>query len=206
MNDNFLNEQENQETGRDFKKKISPFFSLIFDLAKLLVIAFIIVLPIHYFIFQPFYIVGPSMEPNFYDSDYLIIEKVAYRFRSPERGEIIIFKSPNNPKSHLIKRLIGLPGEKIVITKGNIKIYNEKFPQGFELKENLYLTPGTNTPGDLEVELKDDEYYLLGDNRNMSLDSRIFGPIKKQDLTGRGWFRGWPFKELGFIKTPVFVY
>ncbi len=191
---------------RNRKKNISPFLSLILELVKLVVLAFIIVLPIHRFVFQPFYVVGPSMEPNFYDNEYLIIEKINYYFNEPVRGEIIIFTPSHNPQNYLIKRVIGLPGEKIVIQRGKVMIYNEKFPQGITLDERDYLTPGTRTPGEIEVELDSEQYYVLGDNRNLSLDSRSFGPISKDDIVGRAWLRGWPFKVAGLIELPDFVY
>jgi signal peptidase I len=199
--ENFSEQIENKNQ----KKFLSPFSSFIFDLIKLVVLAFIIVWPIHRFVFQPFYVSGPSMESNFYNNDYLIIEKITYYFRQPLRGEVIIFQSPINSKDHLIKRVIGLPGEKIAIEKGQIIIYNHQFPQGIILKEE-YLTPGTGTPGQTTIELKEDEYYVLGDNRNMSLDSRSFGTIKEKNITGRAWFRGLPTRNAGLIKTPIFIY
>jgi len=202
-NELLVNRNKNK---KGFFGKMPPFLLLILDFVKLIILAFIIVLPIHHFIFQPFYVVGPSMEPNFYDNDYLIIDKVSYRLREPQRGEVIIFKSLTNPKNHLIKRLVGLPGEKIEVRDGGIYIYNENYPQGFKIEEKNYLTPGTSTPGDIQVELKENEYYVLGDNRNMSMDSRIFGPITKKDITGKAWFRGWPLKEMGIIKIPAFAY
>ncbi len=186
--------------------KLPSFLSFIFDIIKLVVIAFIIVWPIHYFVFQPFYVVGPSMEPNFYDKEYLIIEKISYRFNNPRRGEVVVFESSSNPKDYLIKRIISLPNEKISIKRGEIYIYNTQIPQGLKLEENGYLAPGTATPGQIDVSLKNNEYYVLGDNRNMSLDSRVFGPIKRQDISGRAWFRGWPFQNIGLIKMPVFAY
>lgn len=183
-----------------------PFLIFLFDLIKLVVLAFIIVWPIHYFIFQPFYVVGPSMEPNFYNQEYLIIEKISYRFNDPQRGEVIIFRSLANHKDYLIKRIIALPLERVVIKGGIIYIYNDLFPQGLTLNEEKYLFPGTTTPGDIDVELLSDQYYVLGDNRNMSLDSRVFGPIKQEDITGRAWFKGWPFKNMGLIKMTIFTY
>lgn len=195
----------NQEENKDGKNLRKTFFLFVFDLIKLVALAFIIVWPIHRFVFQPFYVSGPSMEPNFYNNDYLIIEKVTYYFRDPSRGEVIIFQSPVNPKDHLIKRVIGLPNEKLVIERGQILVYNRQFSQGLALTEK-YLAVGTATPGQITIELKEDEYYVLGDNRNMSLDSRSFGPIKEKDITGRAWFRGLPIKNLGLIKAPIFAY
>ena len=204
MPENIL--QNKEENKKRFFKNMPPFLGFVFDIIKLVVLAFIIVWPIHRFVFQPFYVVGPSMEPSFYDNEYLIIEKISYRFREPKRGEVIVFQSLSNPKDHLIKRVIGLPNEKILIEKGDILIENTQFVQGLEINENTYLASGTTTLGQISIELQDDQYYVLGDNRNMSLDSRVFGPINKEDISGRVWFRGWPFKEIGLIKMPIFSY
>jgi signal peptidase I len=194
---------EKEEEPIKLKRKIPIFLIFIFDLIKLVAIAFLVVWPIHYFIFQPFYVIGPSMEPSFYDKDYLIITKINYRFNSPQRGEVVIFKSPINQGDFLIKRVVGLPEERIIINKGKINIYKDS--QEFELEEGDYLPAGTTTLGEVDVTLKNNEYYVLGDNRNMSLDSRVFGQIKEDSVVGQAWFRGWPLDDLGFIKTPVFA-
>ena len=186
------------------KRKIPFFVLFIFDIIKLSIIAFIIVWPIHYFIFQPFYVIGPSMEPNFYDRDYLIVSKITYRINNPERGQVIIFHPPKNDKDFLIKRVIGLPGEKISIEKGQIHITNSEIFHKEKLNEESYLTPGLTTLGKIEVQLENDEYYVLGDNRSMSLDSRSFGPVKEDRIVGRASLRGWPFDRFGLIKTPIF--
>jgi len=182
--------------------RLSPFWDFVFDLVKIAAIAFIIVWPIHKFIFQPFYVVGPSMEPNFYDKEYLIIEEVSYRFNQPQRGEVVVFRSPVNPKDHLIKRVIGLPGERILIKQEAVYIYNRDFPEGLKLDESAYLSAGVKTPGQVDIQLGPDQYYLLGDNRNVSLDSRVFGSVKKALITGRTWVRGWPVARAGVIKAP----
>lgn len=188
------------------RHKVPPFVLFIFDLIKLIIIAFIIVWPIHHYVFQPFYVVGPSMEPNFYNKEYLIIGRITYRIGDPERGDVMVFRSPLRSKDFLIKRVIALPNEKIQITKGKIYIYNDRFPQGVLLDESQYLLPSTTTPGDIDIILEDDSYYVLGDNRNASLDSRSFGAIKEEYIIGRAWFRGWPFNTIGILKMPSFTY
>ncbi len=186
------------------KRKIPFFVLFIFDIIKLVAIAFLIVWPIHHFIFQPFYVIGSSMEPNFYDRDYLIVSKITYRINHPERGQVIIFHPPANDKDYLIKRVIGLPGEKVFVENGGIYITNSEHPNREKLNEKNYLAPGLTTPGKIEVQLEDDEYYLLGDNRSMSLDSRSFGPVKENRIVGRASLIGWPFDRFGLIETPVF--
>ncbi|MGC9049119.1 MAG: signal peptidase I [Patescibacteria group bacterium] len=185
--------------------RLPSWLQFIWDLVKLVIIAFIIVWPIHRFVFQPFLVQGPSMEPNFYDKEYLIIEEVSYRFTQPRRGEIIVFRPSSNPNNYLIKRIIALPNERIVIKNGNIYIYNDEYPQGIKLQEN-YLSPGVSTSGEIDQKLGPDEYFVLGDNRQLSLDSRSFGPIKRKEIIGRTWLRGWPLNRVAKFQVPVYTY
>lgn len=185
--------------------RLPSWLLFILELVKLAIIAFLIVWPIHKFVFQPFLVQGPSMEPNFLDKDYLIIDEISYRFHQPARGEVVVFESPIEPGNYLIKRVIALPGERIVIRGGEIFIYNNQYPDGFKLKED-YLFPGLNTGGEIDQQLQADEYFVLGDNRQVSLDSRTFGPIKRKKITGRTWIRGWPLNKLAIFEKPVYNY
>ena len=164
---------------------------LVLELVQVLAISLAIIIPVRYFLIQPFYVKGASMEPSFFDHEYLIIDELSYRFRQPARGDIVVFRYPADPKQFFIKRVIGLPGETVEIAGGQIKIYNDKYPNGTVLQEKAYLdqeyTATTRT-----VTLKNDEYYVLGDNRIASLDSRYFGPVKRTNIVGRVWLRGWP--------------
>ncbi len=108
-----------------------------------------------------------------------------------------------NHRDWLIKRVIGLPGEKIVIRGGKIFIYNERHKEGLELKED-YLFPGLRTGGEIETILKENEYFLLGDNRNVSLDSRVFGPVNRKLIIGRAWVRAWPLTRVAAFSPPAY--
>jgi signal peptidase I len=168
-------------------KKIFFFFA---ELVRIVAISLAIIIPVRYLLIQPFYVEGASMEPNFHDNEYLIIDEISYRFNDPQRGDIIVFRYPRNPQEYFIKRVIGLPGEKIEIKDGRIYIYNLENPEGFVLEES-YLDPDLKTYGNFTenpVELKEDEFFVLGDNRNSSRDSRVFGPVDKSFITGRVFF------------------
>jgi len=178
-----------------FGKQVLIFFWEIF---KIVVISLAIIIPVRYFLIKPFYVKGASMEPNFYDHEYLIIDEISYRFSPPERGDIIVFKYPLMPSQYFIKRIIGLPGEKIKVADNKVIIYNQNNPDGGVLDEK-YLPNETMTNGEIELTLKSDEYYLLGDNRPSSLDSRAFGPIKQEAIIGRVFWRGWPINKIGFL-------
>lgn len=176
-------------------------FSFILEILKIVVIAVLIVLPIRYFLFQPFFVRGSSMEPNFQNFDYLIIDEITYRFREPQRGEVVVFKYPQDLSSRFIKRIIGLPGEKIEIEEGKVFIEREGKT---ELLEEPYLSEGTRTPGNTEFLLREDEYFVLGDNRTFSSDSRRWGPVKRDEIVGRVFLRLFPFSCLAKIEAPQY--
>src|SRR4030042_1250407 len=125
---------------------IKNFLSFIFELIKIVVISRVIIIPIRYFLIQPFYVKGASMEPNFYDHEYLIIDEITYRFNEPKRGDIVVFRYPRDPQEYFIKRVIGLPGEEVQIKDGGVIIINKENPDGISLEEN-YLPTGTKTYG-----------------------------------------------------------
>jgi signal peptidase I len=171
------------------KRKAVVKFAL--ELLQILAISLVIILPVRYFLIQPFYVKGASMEPNFFDHEYLIIDELSYRLREPVRGDIVVFKYPKDPKQYFIKRVIGLPGETVEIIDGKIRIYNKEHPNGYFLDETGYID-GVFTSSRQIVPLKKDEYYLMGDNRPASLDSRIFGPVERSHIVGRVLLRGYP--------------
>jgi len=176
--------------------------SFIWEIAKIIIIALLIVVPIRYFLFQPFFVKGQSMEPNFENGDYLIIDEISYRFREPQRGEVVVFKYPQNPSQRYIKRIVGLPGETIEIENGEIIIFNEGNSQ--ILDESDYLFPDVSTPGDIRITLTENEYFVLGDNRISSADSRRWGPLPRGNIIGRVFLRAWPFTALAKIEAPAY--
>lgn len=186
---------------------IKNFLRYILEILKIAAISLAIIMPVRYYLIQPFYVKGASMEPNFYDKEYLIIDEISLRFKEPERGDIIVFKYPKNHSEYFIKRVIGLPGEKVQIKNGFVYIYNADNPEGWRLEEN-YLFEGERTYGLHEetVALKQGEYYVLGDNRNASKDSRSFGQVDKKLITGRVLLRGWPFNRVDVFSAPEYNY
>jgi signal peptidase I len=164
---------------------------------EMILIALMIVLPIRYFLIQPFVVQGSSMEPNFSPRNYLIVDELSYRFREPKRFEVIVFRSPNNLKQYYIKRIIGLPNERVIIKNGEIRIINQKGEE-IKLKED-FLPKGTVTKGEVDITLKNDQYFLLGDNRMASYDSRNWGPISKDLIVGRVWLRLWPINNFSIF-------
>src|SRR3990172_2097128 len=164
--------------------------NFLWEVFKIVVLALLIVIPIRYFVFQPFFVKGQSMEPNFENGDYLIIDEISYRVREPHRGEVIVFKYPQNTSQRYIKRIIGLPNETVEIKEGYIQIIKQGQTKEI-LDESKYLPNYIQTAGDLTVTLGDNEYFVLGDNRPISSDSRRWGILPEPDIIGRVFVRAW---------------
>jgi len=151
------------------------------------IFSFIIIMPIRSFVIEPFYVAGKVMEPIYYDGDYLLINKFDRNF---SRGDIVVFKNPKKPDQYYIERIIGLPSEKVQLKDGSVYLYNTQNPNSYKLFEP-YLVPDIKTYGLDEnvLELASNEYYILGDNRPVSKDSRIIGPISSDYFIGKVWFK-----------------
>jgi len=179
-------------------KVLSSFLLFIWEILKIVFIALVIVIPIRYFLFQPFIVKGQSMEPNFEDSNYLIVDELSYRFRDPQRGEVVVFRYPRNVSQRFIKRIIGLPGEKIEIEASVVMV------DGKILDESEYFPSGVQTLGNIQISLDENEYFVLGDNRISSFDSRQWGTLPRKNIIGRVYFRAWPITDLTKFEVPSY--
>jgi len=180
----------------------------------IVVISLIIVLPIRAFIAQPYVVSGASMDNTFQNGNYLIVNEISYRFEEPKRGEVIVFKVPPkglelqkialNKTVYYIKRIIGLPGETVEINGDEVKIYNKENPKGIVLNEPyIYIDKDSTSISSKafssikeKVTLKDGEYFVMGDNRHNSSDSRLWGVLPKENIIGRSLIRLFPFNEI----------
>ena len=176
----------------------------IYDVFKTVSTVLGVAFLIRFFLIQPFYVSGQSMEPNFHNNEYIIVDQISYRFHAPRRGDIVVFKYPMNVAFSFIKRVIGLPGERITVQNNVITIYNKDYPQGFQVKES-YLDKTTITTGNIDTTLKEDEYYVMGDNRPNSSDSRSWGKLPEHLLVGRVWVILYPFENFQSIATPKYL-
>lgn len=186
---------------KNFEDNMKNFFEDIVSFLKTFILALAIVIPIRLFLFQPFIVSGASMEPNFKQGEYLLIDEISYRLKNPKRGEVVVFKYPKNPSYFYIKRIVGLPGETVEISNKIVKIYNYENPKGMILNEP-YVNPPTT--GNINITLDKDEYFVLGDNRNYSSDSRFFGSVPKKYITGKAWIAIYPKKGIELIKSPSY--
>ena len=156
---------------------------------------------IRLFIAAPYVVSGASMEPNFQDWNYLIVDRLSYDISSPQRGDVIVFKLPEDTSRALIKRVIGLPGETVVISGPNptVTIINTAHPEGFTLQEPYISPEDFGGSSGMRVTLAADQYFVLGDNRKVSADSRMWGILPRQDMVGRVFLRLYPLNEFSFL-------
>ena len=172
------------------------------DTTQQLVLTFAVFAVIYIFLFRPFQVSGNSMYPNFFDKEYVLTNVITLRFNKPKLGDVIVFKAPDNPQKDYIKRVIGLPGDIIEIENGNVYI-NER-----PLDQNSYLDPLVKTYGGsflkehMAITVPDNAYFVLGDNRTGSSDSREWGFVPLSNIVGQSMLTYWPINKLGFIKNP----
>lgn len=176
----------------------------IYDVFKTVSTVLGVAFLIRFFLIQPFYVSGQSMEDNFHNNEYIIVDQVSYRFHAPRRGDVIVFKYPMNVAFSFIKRIIALPGERVTVHNGIINIYNQDNPQGFRINEP-YIKSDVITTGDIDTTLNDDEYFVVGDNRPNSSDSRHWGKLPRNLIVGRVWVILYPFENFQTIYTPSYL-
>jgi len=163
------------------------------------VVALGLALAIRFFVAAPYIVSGASMEPTFYDLHYLIIDRISYDFGQPARGDVVVFDLPQDTSRALIKRIIGLPGETVSVEGSTVRIYNEKHPTGFVLDEP-YLDPANVSDSNhVRIELGPDQYFVMGDNRKVSADSRLWGALPREDIVGRVLVRLFPLSSIGVL-------
>lgn len=181
----------------------SQVLSFSWETIKVVVISLAIIIPIRYYLVQPFYVKGASMEPSYEDGDYLLVDELTYRLREPERGEVIVFRYPEDPSQFFIKRIIGLPEETVEIKNNRVIVYNKENPSGHILLEG-YLSSDQETLGNMIMKLDDNDYFVLGDNRLHSSDSRRWGAINKTSIRGRALLRPWPLDRASRLTSPEY--
>ena len=180
--------------GEKLKEKFDK--QSFWELARFALIAIAVVVPIRIFIAQPFIVSGSSMVPTFDDGQYLIIDEISYRLNDPQRDDVVVFRYPNDQKKFFIKRIIGLPNEKIDIKGSVITITNAGHPSGFTLDQSYIKNTANNNT---HFELKNDEYFVMGDNRPASYDSRYWGAVPKKLLIGKVFLRLLPINKMGIL-------
>lgn len=168
----------------DSSEKKNSNWHTVREWLQTIAIALVIALPIRYFIAEPFIVSGASMDPTFASNQFLIVDRLSYRFEEPKRDDVIVFKYPNNPSVYYIKRIIGLPGETVKITDGKVTIINKENPTGFSLDEPYVADNHASHDSEITI-LDTSQYYVMGDNRAQSSDSRVWGTLDRRLIVGR---------------------
>lgn len=168
------------------------------EIVKFTLIAIVIVVPIRAYVAQPFIVSGASMDPTFNTGQYLIVDQLTYHLQDPKREDVIIFRYPRDPSTYFIKRIIGLPGETLTMKSGKINIINKDHPEGFTL-DDPHIIPEHRTSDTFKITLGPTEYFVMGDNRPESSDSRVWGPLEKKYIVGRPILRLTPPSKIGFF-------
>ena len=178
------------------EQKQSSFKSILKEITIFVLIAFGIVLPFRLYIAEPYIVSGASMDPTFETGDYLIVDKISYRFGLPKRNTVVVFRYPGDTRKSFIKRIIGLPGETVVEKDNTVTIINAENPKGFTVDQSYVAH---SAPANFQKTLGPDEYFVMGDNRAESFDSRSWGPLPKKDILGKPILRLLPITEIGVL-------
>jgi signal peptidase I len=176
----------------------SSAWSTIKEWIQVIIVALIISLPIRFFIAEPFVVNGASMDPTFSTGQFLVVDRLTYRFEAPSRGDVIVFEYPNDPSIYYIKRIIGLPGETLDFKDGKVTVKNTEHPDGIVLTEP-YIEPIHASHDTLHVQLSSSEYFVMGDNRAQSSDSRAWGPLDRHFIVGRPIVRLLPVSSMSVL-------
>ena len=179
-----------------FFKKVGNFF---LDIIETFVIALAIFVLIYLFLFQPHQVKGNSMYPNFHNQEYLLTDKATYHLGEPQRGDVIIFQAPKNEKYDYIKRIIGLPGDLVKVENCHIFINNQLLKEDY-LSDDLCTSGGRFWQSGQNIPIPDGQYFVAGDNRPYSSDSRDWGTVPRENIVGKAWYRYWPPKRMGIIR------
>jgi signal peptidase I len=183
-------------------KRLGAFF---LDIFEVIVFAIGMFFFIYLLIMRPHKISGQSMMPNFPDAEYLLTERVTYYMRNPERGDVVVFTPPVTNLDEYIKRIIAVPGESVMVRGGHVYINNKQLIEPY-LADTVYTGPGTFLQEEQEYKVPDGEYFVMGDNRPNSSDSRFWGPITKKAISGRAWIIYWPLSLIGKVAMPTYSF
>lgn len=183
---------------------VRTFFRNLWETAKVFILSLVIIIPVRMYVAQPFFVRGASMAPNFEDGEYLIIDELSStaKLRSWRRGDVVVFRYPLDHTQYYIKRIVGLPSERIRIAGGTITVFSQEFPGGVTLDESEYLSPSERTDGVTELTLREHEVFMLGDNRDHSSDSRVWGALPLDLIVGRAWVRAFPLARAEVLESP----
>lgn len=172
---------------------------MFWDFIEAIVFALAIFVVVYLFLFQPNQVKGRSMDPTFHDLEYILTDKISFRLGLPNRGDVVVFKSPKNADVDFIKRIIGLPSETVKISGGKVFINDQRLDESVYLDASVYTGPESFLGENQEITVPAGKYFVMGDNRPHSSDSRDFGPVAPSEFIGKVFFRYWPVDRFGQV-------
>jgi signal peptidase I len=187
------------------REALQGFFGVIWEFVEAVAFALMVFFVCYLVLFQPNQVKGHSMEPTFHDGEYIFTDKISYRVGQPARGDVVVFRSPKNSDVDYIKRIIGLPGEKVKISGGKVYVNDQRLDEGIYLASSVYTGPQSFLAEGREIIVPAGKYFVMGDNRPGSSDSRDFGPVTPSEFIGKVFFRYWPLNRLGRIEGITFT-
>ncbi len=182
---------------------IRKIYTFLLDSVQTFLIAAAIFLVIYLFLFRPYEVKGDSMYPNFYDKEYVLTNLIILRFEPPQRGDVVVFKAPPEPEKDYIKRVIGVPGETVSIQDGKTFVNGKLFDESKYLSSSVKTFPGAFSEEGKTVTVPNNQYFVMGDNRNASSDSREWGFVKIEDIIGESLFVYLPINKMRLVKNPL---
>jgi signal peptidase I len=177
-------------------------YAFLMDTAQSLLLIFAVFLVIYIFLFRPFQVSGNSMYPNFSDKEYILTNIIALRFNKPKLGDVIVFKAPNNPEKDYVKRVIAVPGDTVMIKDGEVYVNDHILNESVYLKPNIRTYGGQFLKENVSLPIPADAYFVMGDNRSGSSDSREWGLVPFSSIIGGSMLVYWPVDKMGIIKNP----
>jgi signal peptidase I len=183
----------------EFLRKV---YTFLIDTVQSLLLVFAIFLIVYVFLFQPFQVSGNSMYPNYSDGEYILTNKIALRLGQPKQGEVVVFKAPNDSERDYIKRVIGIPGDTVMIKDGNVYVNGQLLDQSTYLKPTVKTHGGSFLKENTQIVVPSGYYFVLGDNRPESSDSREWGFVSLREIIGKSFFVYWPLDKMGTISNP----
>jgi signal peptidase I len=177
-------------------------FGVIWEFVEAIVFALMIFFVCYLLLFQPNQVKGQSMEPTFHDKEYILTDKISYRLGMPQRGDVVVFRSPKDSNVDFIKRIIALPGERVKIAGGKVYVNGSVLDESGYLDPTVYTGPESFLSENREIMVPSGRYFVMGDNRMHSSDSRDFGPVLPSEFVGKVFFRYWPIDRFGRIEKP----
>lgn len=177
-------------------------YNFLIDTIQSLLLAAAVFLVVYIFFFRPFQVNGESMYPNFHDSQYILTNIISLRFHDPKHGQVIVFKAPLDPEKDYIKRVIGVAQDRVSIKDGRLYLNGNKLDESAYIKEGIDTNGGTFLGDSQEVTITEGNYFVLGDNRHFSSDSREWGFVPRENIIGESFFVYWPLDTIGFVKNP----